>query len=104
MHNPKGKLSVSYGLIKDIIEGKINHYCCTEEGSSGSPILSLENNKILGINYGSSGNKLNFGIFIKNVINEFNNKVKVITTNFGNKVKENNNINNNLNLTNYIIC
>ena len=42
LHYPKGKLSVSYGLINDIIEGTINHYCNTELGSSGSPILSLE--------------------------------------------------------------
>ena len=73
LHYPKGELSVSYGLINDIIDGKINHYCNTEEGSSGSPILSLENNKIIGIHYGGSGIKINYGIFIKNVIDKFNN-------------------------------
>ena len=41
--------------------------------TSGSPILSLENNKITGIHYGGSGNKLNYGIFIKNALDEFNN-------------------------------
>ena len=73
LHYPKGELCVSYGLINDIIDGKINHYCNTDVGSSGSPILSLENNKIIGIHYGGSGNKLNYGTFIKNVIDEFNN-------------------------------
>jgi len=73
LHYPKGELSVSYGLINDIIDGKINHYCNTEEGSSGSPILSIKNNKIIGIHYGGSGIKLNYGIFIKNVIDKFNN-------------------------------
>ena len=100
LHYPKGRLSVSYGLINDIIDGKINHYCNTEVGSSGSPILSLENNKIIGIHYGGSGNKLNFGKFIKNVINEFNKGIKFIPTN---NLSENNNIDNNLDKANNII-
>ena len=74
LHYPKGELSVSYGIINDIIEDRINHFCNTEEGSSGSPILSLKNNKIIGIHYGSSSKKINFGIYIKKVIDEFNNK------------------------------
>ena len=72
IHYPKGKLSVSYGLINDIIDDTINHYCNTEEGSSGSPILSLETNKIIGVYYEGSGKKINYGIFIKKVIDEFN--------------------------------
>ena len=72
LHYPKGELSVSYGLINDIIDGKINHYCNTEEGSSGSPILSIKNNKVIGVHFGGSGKKLNYGIFIKNVIEQFN--------------------------------
>ena len=78
LHYPKGKLNVSYGLIKDIIDNKkINHYCRTEEGSSGSPILSLETFKIIGIHYGSSQNNIfNYGTFIKYAINLFNNKYK----------------------------
>ena len=75
LHYPKGKLNVSYGIINDIIDEKINHYCNTEEGSSGSPILSLKSFKIIGIHYGCSQNnkKLNIGTFIKYAINEFNN-------------------------------
>ena len=43
---PKGKLSVSLGIIDNIYEDKkynFIHKCSTEGGSSGSPILSLNN-------------------------------------------------------------
>ena len=80
LHYPKDKQLVSYGLINDILERKkINHYCNTEDGSSGSPILSLNNFKVIGVHYGGSKNKifkLNYGTFIKYAINEFNNKFK----------------------------
>ena len=47
---------VSYGKPPIINEGnksKIYHYCSTEEGSSGSPILLIKNQKLIGIHYGS---------------------------------------------------
>ena len=45
---------VSYGLISEINEDNgINHKCNTDNGSSGSPILSLKNNKLIRIYYGS---------------------------------------------------
>ena len=63
------------------LEGKIiNHYCNTEKDSSGSPILSLNNFKVIGVHYGGSKEKLNFGIFIKYAINEFNKKYDKATT------------------------
>ena len=46
------KVAVSYGIIKQINENEKNdfdHYCCTTKGSSGSPILNLSNNKIIGV-------------------------------------------------------
>jgi len=43
------KVVVSYGIINKINGYNINHYCCTESGSSGSPIINLLNNKIIGI-------------------------------------------------------
>jgi len=44
----------SYGLINELREYKtIIHYCNTENGSSGSPILSLKSNKVIGVHYGS---------------------------------------------------
>ena len=74
LHYPNEVLSVSYGLITDIIDNKIiNHYCNTGEGSFGSPILSLKTFKVIGIHYsGSQNNKLNYGTFIKFAIDEFN--------------------------------
>ena len=87
LHYPKDKKLVSYGLINDVIGGKkINHYCNTEEGSSGSPILSLNTHKIIGVHYGSSNKKsikLNYGTYIKYIINEFNNKYKNEIKNIG---------------------
>ena len=73
IHYGEDELRVSYGIINDIINGKINHFCNIEEGLFGSLLLSLENNKIIGIQCGDSTKKINFGIFIKNVIDEFNN-------------------------------
>ena len=49
---PEGELSVSYGVLQSILEDKkyeFNHKCSTKGGSSGSPILNLKNNKIIGI-------------------------------------------------------
>ena len=44
LHYPKGdNIVASFGLIKGINNQNINHSCCTEEGSSGAPILSLKN-------------------------------------------------------------
>ena len=67
-------MSVSYGMINDIIDSKeINHYCRTEEGSSGSPILSLKTFKVIGIHYGGSQTlKINYGTYIKFIYYIFN--------------------------------
>jgi len=82
LHYPKDKKLVSYGVMKTILDGKeINHYCNTENGSSGSPILSLSSFKVIGVHYGGSKNKdkedkLNFGTFIRYAIKELNNQYK----------------------------
>ena len=73
------KAAISYGRFKQIeIDGyNINHYCCTDEGSSGSPILRLSNNKIIGIHKESLTNfEFNRGSFLKEPINEFLNYIK----------------------------
>ena len=47
---------VSYGKppeIDEVNKSKIKHYCSTEEGSSGSPILLIKNQKLIGIHYGT---------------------------------------------------
>jgi len=65
--------SVSYGIIKNFSESyKLTHYCHTKDGSSGSPILNLENNKVIGVHYGSKekGN-YNNGFFLYAPIKEF---------------------------------
>ena len=73
LHYPNEKY-VSYGLINELIEKKtIIHYCNTEDGSSGSPILSLKSNKVIGVHYGGIKN-YNYGTYIKYAINEINKK------------------------------
>ena len=69
----KQKAAVSYGVIKDIEEEyKIKHYCCTEIGSSGSPILNLLNNKIVAIHKGYCKiNKCNIGTLLSYPIKEY---------------------------------
>mgnify|MGYP002624971195 CR=1 FL=1 len=68
------KVAVSYGIIKE--ENKnydFNHLCCTGNGSSGSPIIDLSNNKVIGIHKMASKRfDYNIGLFIKYAINEFN--------------------------------
>ena len=65
--------SVSYGIINSINEKNImKHYCITNEGSSGSPIMDLENNKVIGVHRAGIDKKnFNIGIFLKTPINEF---------------------------------
>lgn len=65
--------SVSYGILKRIKENNdLEHYCITKDGSSGSPIINLENNKVLGVHKcGSVKCNFNMGAFLKNPINEY---------------------------------
>ena len=42
-------ICVSYGLLNRISKYDIIHACSTDNGSSGSPILNLENNKVIRI-------------------------------------------------------
>jgi len=69
----KQKAAVSYGVIKDIEEEyNIIHCCCTEEGSSGSPILNLFNNKLIGIHIGGFKTKnFNKGTLLSYPIKEY---------------------------------
>ena len=73
---PNSELSsVSFGLLKKIDKYTIKHFCSTEEGSSGSPLFNLSNNKVIGLhNAGSNALKCNYGIFLKVPINEFKKK------------------------------
>ena len=92
LHYLEGKLSISYGLTNDIIDNKIiNYYCNTEEGSSGSPILSLETYKIIGIHYGGN-NKMNFGTYIKYAIEKLRKSKFEINLIYNKKDAKGNNI------------
>ena len=73
LNYPKGKnIVASLGIINKIENNDIYHSCITDYGSSGSPILSLENFKVIGIHYGSDKkSEFNNGIFMKNAINQF---------------------------------
>ena len=70
---PEGELSVSYGVLNNIYEDKkynFIHKCSTKAGSSGSPILNL-NNKIIGIHKEGTKKKVNIGAFLSYPIKEF---------------------------------
>lgn len=122
---PKGKNAVvSYGLINKIEDFSIKHTCTTDYGSSGSPILNLENNKVIGIHRkGSNVFDFNIGTFLKfplndffeknknNMINKFNYTMniknnnqpqinKIFHQNSNNNIIENDNILDNLSMTN----
>ena len=71
--NIKGA-SASFGLINRIEEDSksLNHLCITDEGSSGSPIINLESNKVIAVHVGASEKfKFNIGTFLKYPIYEF---------------------------------
>jgi len=79
LHYPNEKY-VSYGLINELRKYKtIIHYCNTEDGSSGSPILLLKSKKVIGVHCGgkkSHNNAYNYGTYIKYAIDEINKKYK----------------------------
>ena len=76
IHYPRSKnVCKSIGEINDIseIDLTIKHTCSTAPGSSGSPIINLNNLKVLGIHKGSQINEnFNLGTFIKGPIEKFN--------------------------------
>ena len=75
----RDKVAVSYGIIKKINEkekNNFNHKCCTTLGSSGSPILDLSNNKIIGVHKSASPKEFNIGLFLNNPLNDFIDKYK----------------------------
>ena len=83
------KASVSYGILYELEDKyNINHLCSTYYGSSGSPIIKMSNNKVIGIhNQGLKNNAnndnnselhkncikldFNFGKVLKEPIKEF---------------------------------
>ena len=79
----KQKAAVSYGVVKNCVdEYNIIHYCCTDYGSSGSPILNSMNNKLIGIHKESMKNyNFNRGTLLSFPINEFLKKYNIYKDN-----------------------
>ena len=64
-------ICVSYGILNKINKYDIIHICSTDNGSSGSPILNLENNKVIGIHkQGSNNFNYNKGTLLKFPLND----------------------------------
>ena len=82
LHFPGNKnASVSYGVLKknENSNYQVIHYCSTEKGSSGGPILSLSDMKVIGIHKGAGLTKCNLGFFLKYPIEElFQNSINLI--------------------------
>ena len=64
------KAEVSYGKLIEINSYDIKHICNTMHGSSGSPILNLSNNKVIGIHKQSSDD-VGKGTFLKFPLENF---------------------------------
>ena len=90
------RVSVSYGIIKDINllnNYDICHLCCTEKGSSGAPILNLSNNKLIGIHKGAYNNyNYNKGNILIYPFKEFISQIKKGINNINNNFNKNKNI------------
>ena len=95
---PLGKqASVSYGLLNEINDYDIKHSCSTEHGSSGSPILNLLTNKIIGIHKKSlKSDNYNIGTLLKFPLIDFFNKFNLnYIINDSNDLNNAQNVNNN---------
>ena len=85
LHYPNDdKVHVSFGYgIEKLDEYYIKHLCNTEHCSSGSPILNLKTNKVIGIHNGAIINKnnetkYNKGILLKYPLNELIKETKEV--------------------------
>ena len=79
-HPNGGELSFDKGEIKSIDDYEIEHSVSTDYGSSGSPILLLNNFKIIGI-HKAREQKYNRGTFMKNILDDINNNMYMIPQN-----------------------
>ena len=74
IHYPKDdNVVISYGLLSGINEKEISHLCTTYNGSSGGPIMTLKDFKVIGIHYGHKRQmNYNKGTFMKSILSELN--------------------------------
>lgn len=69
-----GTASVSYGILNEFNGFNFKHICFAESGSKGAPILNLSNNKVIGISIELKENiSFNFGVILKDPIEEYKN-------------------------------
>ena len=71
-------------VIDDWMSGtgnKIRHFCDTDPGSSGSPILNLDTFKVIGIHSGYVKEKYNIGTIIKYPKGEIHNNLEELNEN-----------------------
>ena len=69
----EAKVSTSDKGIEKLDEYNIKHFCNTELGSSGSPILSAMTDKIIGIHQaGIMRGNYKIGVFLKYPLSELN--------------------------------
>ena len=82
LHYPQsGKIKIAHGVIKFINEKNYNigHLCVTYGGSSGGPLINLNNYKVIGVYKGGIiENKINVGTLINAPIKDFYNNVNNI--------------------------
>ena len=84
-------IHVSYGFLNRIDKHDIIHLCSTDNGSSGAPILNLENNKVIGIHkQGSINFNYNKGTLLKYPLNDYINKNHGIKNTITKKEKKDN--------------
>ena len=73
LHYPKGvEVRYSSDTIRNVFEAadKFQHYCSTDSGSSGAPIIDTETGNVMGIHNGFKNN-INIGTILKLPIEEF---------------------------------
>ena len=80
LNYPGGEdICVSYGIIKDVDENNIKHLCNIDKDSSGSPIINIKNNKVIGIHKQSHKTyNYNIGLLLKESINELLKKIYIL--------------------------
>ena len=74
LHYPKGiEICKSEEVIQNIREDNytIEHYCDSTKGSSGGPLINLNNCKVIGIHKGFYKNKINIGTILRTPIEKF---------------------------------
>ena len=69
----ENNILASFGLLQQIFQNSIYHKCSTVYGSSGSPIILLETNEVIGVHFGPAKHtpNTNEGTFLVEPIRQF---------------------------------